>query len=218
MCSATGHARIWNHLGLLSPEATGCLQATNERTLCLGFTHLRSNLLKSLIRCNILPSSYWFLSLLLPFTMMWTTFWCHVIFFCTEKIWGLFGLLFLSCRYLSLFQGKKNATWWLRTSSNPLPHSNTHNYKCSLLGNRVYSNAHIISSSNSGHAQTAVTAIIFWLCINSLSRSLGLVTAFFLVWKMTWLIENKHWSSSVLSFCLLHMRIHILTCLYVCYI
>lgn len=84
-----------------------CLQATNEKTLCLGFTHLWSNLLKSLIRCNILPSSYWFLSLLLPFTMMWTTFWCHVIFFCTEKIWGFFGLLFLSCRYLSLFQGKK---------------------------------------------------------------------------------------------------------------
>lgn len=29
MGSATGHAKVWNHLSLLSPEKNCCLQATN---------------------------------------------------------------------------------------------------------------------------------------------------------------------------------------------
>lgn len=87
-----------------------CLQVTNERTMCLGSTHLWSNLLKSLLICNILASLYWFLSLLLPFTIMWTTFWCHTIFFGTKKkkkVKAFLGGCFYFSDIYNSFSGKK---------------------------------------------------------------------------------------------------------------
>lgn len=37
--SATGHAKVWNHLSLLSPEKNAAFKQP-VKGLCLGFTHL----------------------------------------------------------------------------------------------------------------------------------------------------------------------------------
>lgn len=176
--------------------------------LCLGFTHwyfIISNHWLSVTFHHLLIASFSFITLYhMDYILM-----SYNIFLQWKKYQGILGCFFNLPDTCYQFRENKKVVWWLRTSSKPIPHRGIHNYKCSLFGNGVYINAHILSSSNSGHAQIAVTAIIFWLCINSLSRSLGLVVAFFLVWKMIWLIEDKHWSSSVLSSSLWHIHTHL---------
>lgn len=197
MTSVAGNEKLGSNFSLLSLEATAASKQLNEMTSCLGFTHLWPNLLKSLSKHNSLPVSYQPFSFLLPFTIVWSTFGCLVTIPCTEQIRMHFQLCFFFFFFSQRPTIVSREGYSLLPQDCKWPPSSAHypNCKCSLFGNGLYSNAHTQSSSNSGRAQTAVTAIIFWLCINSLSRSLDLVTAFFLVWKMTWLIGDKHWSS-----------------------
>lgn len=69
MDSAAENEKIGNHFSLFSPEATAASKQLNEMTSYLGFTHLWSNLLKSLSMYNSLPVSYQPFSFLLPFTI-----------------------------------------------------------------------------------------------------------------------------------------------------
>lgn len=217
MASATGNEKKRNHFSLLSPEATAASKqlmkwlSAKDLSIC-GLIFLNRWL------SITLPVSYEFLSFLLHITILWTVFWSHVTVFCTKWLWRHFWVtvFFFFSQIPTIFSGKRCNNLLLWTASNLLLQCTTQNCKCSLFQSKMYSDVHIQNSPNSGRAQTAVTAIIFWLCINSLSGILGLVTTFFLVWKMTWLIENKHWSSSILSSSLSHMHMHTITCIHVC--
>lgn len=217
MTSVAGNEKLGSNFSLLSLEATAASKQLNEMTSCLGFTHLWPNLLKSLSKHNSLPVSYQPFSFLLPFTIVWSTFGCLVTIPCTEQIRMHFQLCFFFFFFSQRPTIVSREGYSLLPQDCKWPPSSAHypNCKCSLFGNGLYSNAHTQSSSNSGRAQTAVTAIIFWLCINSLSRSLDLVTAFFLVWKMTWLIGDKHWSSSC-SFFFPFTHVHMHACMHTC--